>query len=194
MKWNWPARIRVACQRGCRSVGHTSHIAVWRASELTIWKLIGSFNTSAFVGTNPTGWLIPGCPWLAHNATNTSHKPKKVETRHTDQRYLFGAPQGPWPFNRRLGIRKVRPTARSIRSGLTWLDRQCPLVRRSILPTYLKRKIRQFDLVLRAWTHPLDHSIWHQVGPPTVHRRCKVVRDRSHGAQQSSQSPRPAPD
>jgi hypothetical protein len=29
----------------------------------------------------------------------------------------------------------------------------------TILPTYLKKKIRQFDLVFRPWTHPLDHSI-----------------------------------
>jgi len=30
----------------------------WRASELTILELIGSVNTSAFVGTNPTGEVI----------------------------------------------------------------------------------------------------------------------------------------
>ena len=30
----------------------------WRASELTIRDLIGSVNTSAFVGTNPTDELI----------------------------------------------------------------------------------------------------------------------------------------
>src|SRR6266436_10271177 len=73
--------------------------------------------------------------------------------------------------------KSTEPTVRSIRSGLTWLDRQYPLVRRSILPTYLKRKIRQFDLVFRPWTHPLDHSIWHQVRPPMVVgivKRCEI--------------------
>src|SRR6266852_1256226 len=85
-------------------------------------------------------------------------------------------------------------TVRSIRSGLTWLDRQCPLVRRSILPTYLKKKIRQFDLVFRPWTHPLDHSVWHQVRPPLVHRGCKAVRDRCHAVQRLSPAPRLAPE
>jgi hypothetical protein len=55
--------------------------------------------------------------------------------------------------------KSTEPTVRSITSGHTCLDRQCPLVRRSIIPTYLKKKIRQFDLVFRQWTHPLDHSI-----------------------------------
>src|SRR6266513_4549552 len=90
--------------------------------------------------------------------------------------------------------KSTEPTVRSIRSGLTRLDRHCPLVRGSILPTYLKKKIRQFDLVFRPWTHPLDHSIWHHVRPPMVRRHCKAVRDRSHAVQQLSQSRRRAPE
>jgi len=40
----------------------------------------------------------------------------------------------------KLAIRTTESTVRSIRSTLTWQDRQCPLIRRRILPTYLKKR------------------------------------------------------
>jgi hypothetical protein len=84
MKWNWPVRIRVACQRGCRSVGHTSHIAVWRASELTIWKLIGSFNTRAFVVTYLVK-LPPSRPMARNNFRLERHQLGIGDNRTTRQ-------------------------------------------------------------------------------------------------------------
>ena len=52
---------------------------------------------------------IPRCPSLAHNATNTSHKRKRVERRRPDQRYLSGAPNGhARPVRRAAGQTRVQ--------------------------------------------------------------------------------------
>src|SRR5713226_706490 len=50
--------------------------------------------------------------------------------------------------------KSTEPTVRSIRSGLTWLDRQCPLVRRSILPNLSQKE----DSTVRLGLSPMDSS------------------------------------